>query len=70
MSSIPKNVQLTSIANTSGTHIVIKAQSAKYEQLGMFKAQLIVDNVLLNVKSDSSIKQDGLVKVTIEGELP
>lgn len=70
MSSIPKNVQLTSIANTSGTHIVIKAQSTKYEQLGMFKAQLIVDNVLLDVKSDSSIKQDGLVKVTIEGELP
>ena len=36
----------------------------------MFKAQLIVDNVLLDVKSDSSVKQDGLVKVTIEGELP
>ena len=70
MSSIPKNVQLTSVSNTSGTHIVIKAQSTKYEQLGMFKAQLIVDNVLLDVKSDSSVKQDGLVKVTIEGELP
>lgn len=70
MSSIPTNVQLTSIENTSGTHIVIKAQSVNYEQLGMFKAQIIVDHILDNVKSDTSIKQEGVVKVTIEGELP
>lgn len=70
MSCIPKNVQLTSITNTAGTHVVIKAQSEHYEQLGMFKAQIIVDNILIDVKSDSGIKQDGLVKVTIEGELP
>lgn len=70
MSIIPKNVQLTSIENTAGTHVVIKAQSENYEQLGMFKAQIILDKVLLQVKSDTSNKQDGLVKVTIEGELP
>ena len=70
MSSIPKNVQLTSIQNTSDTHIVIKAQSENYEQLGMFKAQIIVDGILDQVKSDTSIKEGGIVKVTIEGELP
>lgn len=70
MTCIPKNVQLTSIANTAGTHIVIKAQSEQYEQLGMFKAQISVDHILNDVKSDSGVKQDGIVKVTIEGDLP
>ncbi len=35
MSIVPENVQLTSIDNTSGTHVVITAQSNKYEQLGI-----------------------------------
>lgn len=70
MSVIPRNVQLTSIENTAGTHIVIKAQCENYEQLGMFKSQIIIDHILLNVTSDKSIKENGLVKVTIEGELP
>ncbi len=39
MSIIPENVQLTSIENTSGTHVVINAQSNKYEQLGYLKAK-------------------------------
>ena len=70
MSSIPTNVQLTSVSNTAGTHIVIKAQSERYEPLGMFKAQIIADQILIDVKSDAGTKQDGVVKVTIEGELP
>ena len=70
MTCIPKNVQLTSISNTAGTHIVIKAQSEQYEQLGMFKAQISVDHILNDVKSDSGVKEDGIVKVTIEGDLP
>ena len=70
MSAIPKNLQLTSIEITSGKHAIIKAQSSNYEQLGMFKAQIIVDNILLSVTSDISVKQSDLVKVTIEGDLP
>lgn len=66
---IPKNVQLTSIQNTSGTHIVINAQAQQYEQLGYFKAILKADNILQNVVSDSGVKENGVVKVTIEGDI-
>lgn len=80
MSIIPTNVQLTSIetqlrqgsynSSRKTYHAIIKAQAKNYEQLGILKAQIILDNVLLNVKSDTSTKQDGLVKVTMEGDLP
>ena len=70
MFTVPKSVQVTSIKNTKDKHIVIKAQSEKYEQLGYFKGQLSVDGILNDVKSDSGVKSDGIVKVTIEGELP
>lgn len=70
MFTIPKGVQLTSIENTQDKHIVITAQSEKYEQLGYFKGQLSVDGILKNVKSDSGVKTDGVIKVTIEGDLP
>lgn len=66
---IPKNVQLTSIENTQGTHIVINAQAMQYEQLGYFKAILKTENILTNVVSDSAIKENGIVKVTIEGDI-
>ncbi len=67
---IPKEVQITSIENTTGSHIVINAQSETYQQLGYLKAKLKEDGILTNVVSDSSQKQDNVVKVTIEGELP
>lgn len=67
---IPEGVQITSIENTTDKHIVIKAQAAKYEQLGYFKAQLKADYILSNVTSDSGYKQDSVIKVTIEGDLP
>ena len=70
MSSIPKGVQLTSITNSTAKHIVITAQSVDYQQIGYFKGVLKVDGILTNVVSDSGIKQDGVVKVTIEGDLP
>lgn len=69
MYSIPTNVQLTSILN-SGTKIVITAQSDKYEPLGIFTAKLDKDGILKNVVSDTSKKQNDVVVVTIEGELP
>ena len=70
MFTVPKSVQITSIKNTTDKHIVITAQSEKYEQLGYLKGKLSVDGILTNVKSDSGVKQDGIVKVTIEGDLP
>lgn len=70
MFTVPKSVQITSIKNTEDKHIVITAQSDKYEQLGYLKGQLSVDGILKDVKSDSGIKQDGIIKVTIEGDLP
>ena len=69
MFAIPSGVQVTSIENTTGKHIVIKAQSERYEQLGLFIGTL-KQSILMDVISDSGVKQDSLVKVTIEGELP
>ena len=72
MNVIPKGVTLTSIENTKGSHIVINAQSADYDLLGFFKASLIVDGVLSpnTVISTSGVKQGGVVKIVIEGDLP
>lgn len=67
---IPKEVQLTSIENTSDTHIIIKAQSAKYEQIAYFKTKLKTEGILDNVVSDTGTAQGGYLSVTIEGELP
>jgi len=67
---IPKNVQVTSVENTVGRHIQIKVQAEKYEQLGYFKAQLKNDQVLRDIVSDQGVKENNLVKITIEGELP
>jgi len=69
MYAIPTNVQLTSITNT-GTKITITAQSDRLEQLGIFVAKLRVDAILNNVVSDTSKRQNDIVVVTIEGELP
>lgn len=70
MSVIPENVQLTSIENDTGTHIVINAQSNKYEQLGYFVARLKTDVILTDVTSTSGQKDGGVVTIKIEGDLP
>ena len=70
MSVIPENVQLTSIENTSDTHIVINAQSNKYEQLGYLKAKIKSDVILTNVISTAGQKDNNVVTVKIEGDLP
>ncbi len=72
MTVIPKDVQVTQIENTTGKHVVIKAQSRKYEQLGYFKAKIKEDNVLMkNTVVSSQGERDGdFIKVTIEGDLP
>lgn len=70
MQVIDESVQLTSIENTTGKHIVIVAQSPTYPGLGYFKTKLKTQNILQNVVSGSSMKQDGMIIVTIEGDLP
>ena len=72
MVAIPQGVQLTSIENTSGRHIVINAQSAQHEQLGYFKAILKTQGILKpdSITSSAGVKQGDLVKITIEGDLP
>ena len=67
---IPENVQITSIQNTTGTHVAIEAQSNKYEQLGMFKAKLDTEMFLTNVISTSGKQENNVIKVKIEGDLP
>ena len=69
MSVIPESVQLTSIENDTGTHIVINAQSNKYEQLGFFVAKLKNDVILNNVISTAGQKDGGIVTIKIEGDL-
>lgn len=66
---IPENVQITSIENTTGKHIVIVAQSDKYEPLGYFKAKLNSDRILYDVVSNSGVSEGNVIKVTIEGDL-
>ena len=68
--SIPEKVILKSIENTEGRKIVIEAEAEEYEQLGYFKAVLANDSILTNVKSTNGVKQDDIIKVTIEGDLP
>lgn len=67
---VPENVQITSIENTTDRHIVINAQSNKYEQLGYLKAKIKSDNILANVISTAGQKENSAVTVKIEGDLP
>ena len=67
---IPEEVQITSIQNTSDTHIEIIARSAKYEQLGFFTAKIKTEPVLTNVISSAGQKENDMVTIKIEGDLP
>ena len=70
MNVIDSSVQITSIENTTDRHIVIKAQSTKYPGLGYFKTKLQTQNILTNVVSGSGTKQNDVITVMIEGDLP
>ena len=70
MSVIPASVQITSIQNTQDRHVVINAQSDKYEQIGYFVAVLKNDVILTEVTSTPGQKSNGVVTIQIEGELP
>ena len=71
-SVIPENVQLTEIENTEendNRHIIIKAKSEYYEELGYFKVKLKEDGILTNVVSTESNTEDGFIQTIIEGDL-
>lgn len=70
MFSIPDKVQLLSIENTTGRKIVIKAQAAEYQDLGMFIVALKTKNILRNTVSSNQYQSEGIIIANIEGELP
>ena len=69
---IPQGVTITSIENTINNHIIINAQSQKYELLGYLKGKIITDGILSpsTVISTSGVKQNDIVRIVIEGDLP
>ena len=72
MFAMPQDVQITSIENTTGKHIVINAQSKRYDQLGIFKVTLREQGILLpnTIVSSTGEKTEDYVKVVIEGDMP
>lgn len=70
MAAIPRDVQLTSIENTVDRHIIINAQSNEYDQLGYFIAKLKTDMILTDVISTAGQKDNSIITVKIEGDLP
>ena len=67
---MPNEVQLTSIQNTTSTHIEIQAQSKSYAQLGYLTASIKTNGILTNVISTSGQKENNIVTIKIEGDLP
>ena len=68
---IPDNgVQLTSIKNTTGTHIEIQAQSERYAELGYLSAAIKTNGILTNVITTAGQKSNNIVTIKIEGDLP
>lgn len=67
---MPDEVQITSIQNTTDTHIEIQAQSKSYAQLGYLTTNLKVSGVLTNVISTAGQQQNNIITIKIEGDLP
>lgn len=69
MFGMPQQVTITSIKNTTGYTIRIEAEAKEYAQLGYFIGNIKTTGILYNVTSSSGVKQNDVVKVTIEGSL-
>ena len=73
--TMPTEVKLVSIENTTGRHIVIQARALKYQQLGYFKVILDTNNILDNVTASTGVRyhdeteDKDYILVTIEGDL-
>lgn len=70
MSAVPQNVQITSIQNTSGRKIEIYAQSNIYDPLGFLVAKIRNDRILTDVISSTGEKNNDIITIKIEGEMP
>lgn len=71
-SYIPQGVTITSIQNTTDRHVVINAESERYDLLGYFKGVIQTKGILESgsVISTSGVKQNNVVKIVIEGDMP
>ena len=69
---IPQGVTITSIENTTGRHVVIYAESERYDLLGYFKGVIQTKGILTptSVVSTSGVKQGNIIKIVIEGDMP
>jgi len=69
MFGMPQDVTITSITNTSGYNIKIQAQAREYSPLGYLIGNIKTSNMLYNVRSSSSVKENDIIKIVIEGSL-
>lgn len=70
---MPSEVQITSIKTSfenKKTHVTINAQSRSYAQLGYLTASIKTNSILLDTTSSSGQKQNDIVTIQIEGDLP
>ena len=67
---VPEDVQIISIQNTSETHIEIQAQSKLYEYLGYLTTSIKANGMLTNVISTAGQKENNIITIKIEGDLP
>lgn len=67
---MPDEVQIISIQNTTDKHIEIQAQSSKYEQLGYLTANISTKAILINTVSTLGQKENNIITVKIEGDMP
>ena len=70
MVHIPKDIQVTSIRNTTEKHVVIDVQAKEYDPIGYFLGAINTNGILVNAKSNSGEKQNGIIRITIEGDMP
>lgn len=67
---MPEGVQIISIQNTTDRHIEIQAQSSQYEQLGYLTANISTKAILINTVSTLGQKENNIITVKIEGDMP
>lgn len=67
---MPEGVQIISIQNTTARHIEIQAQSSQYEQLGYLTANISTKAILINTVSTLGQKENNIITVKIEGDMP
>lgn len=69
MYGMPKGVTITSITNTSGYNIKIEAKAREYSELGYLIGKIKTSNILYNVTTSESVKQNDMIRLVIEGSL-